>query len=91
MWQEKVLKKLISKMIEADRESFKIFAALMELDIHVENKAFFPLYNILKEIIGWECLVQTMESYEKGDITLKQLENILYEHIEENMADEVKM
>ncbi|MED3126361.1 hypothetical protein [Bacillus wiedmannii] len=89
MWQEKVLKNFISKMIEADRESSKIVAILMDLDIHVENKAFFSIYNILKEIIGLECLVPNIESYENGDITLEQLENILYEHIEKNIADKI--
>ncbi|AJG79596.1 MULTISPECIES: hypothetical protein [Bacillus cereus group] len=86
MWQEKVLKNFISKMIEADRESSKIVAILMDLDIHVENKAFFSIYNILREIIGLECLVPNIESYENGDITLEQLENILYEHIEKKYS-----
>ncbi|MEM5672230.1 hypothetical protein KXJ78_27175 (plasmid) [Klebsiella grimontii] len=89
MWQEKVLKNFISKMIEADRESSKIVAILMDLDIHVENKAFFSIYNILREIIGLECLVPNIESYENGDITLEQLENILYEHIEKNIANKI--
>ncbi|MBE7105763.1 hypothetical protein P4U03_30885 [Bacillus mycoides] len=89
MWQEKVLKELIIKMIEADRENLKLISALMDLDIHVENKAFFSIYKILKEIIDLEFLLQTTESYEKEEITVQQLGDILYGHIEKNKANKV--
>ncbi|MBH0358275.1 hypothetical protein U9R71_13585 [Bacillus toyonensis] len=89
MWQEKVLKELIIKIIEADRENLKLISALMDLDIHVENKAFFSNYKILKEMIDLEFLLQTIESYEKEEITVQQLGDILYEHIEKNKANKV--
>ncbi|CAM4258280.1 hypothetical protein BAMA_04385 [Bacillus manliponensis] len=82
MWQELLLKKLILKIIEADRESFKVVAALSDLDIHVENKTFFSLFNILRDMIGEDCFIEVLESYEKGEVTLEEMGDIFYQRIE---------
>ncbi|WP_274606757.1 hypothetical protein [Bacillus sp. TH50] len=43
----------------------------------------------MKEIIDLEFLLQTTESYEKEEITVQQLGDILYGHIEKNKANKV--
>ncbi|EJR73540.1 hypothetical protein [Bacillus cereus] len=82
MWQEALLKKLLLKIIEADRESLKVVMALNDLDIHVENKTFFSLYNILRDMIDQDYFIEVLDSYEKGEVTLEQMGDVFYQHIE---------
>lgn len=82
MWQEQVLKDLILKIVKADREGFKILSALSDLDIHVENKALFSLYNILMDMIDADYFTEVLDAYEKGEINLEEMRNLFYKHIE---------
>lgn len=83
-WERKALERIIELLAEKDKDFERLASTLSKLGIELNFNS--ACYDILREITGWELLMENLEAMEEGEMSKEEFISACMEYIKENFS-----